>query len=523
MKKYIQYYVKNIQPLRFADDNTSRTGQCDTVSYIPGTSIRGAIINGIAKNSGQYFENIKQKLFSDKVKFLNCYPVFDEKIFIPSPKGFYQKRDQKEDGQEVQNILVKGRVESEYDKKASMAPFAYWDKAGECIYHRDVKKKDDLNIWLAQDDKDQEKKIFRNTYIDREQTFLGLIAVEEEDARTDIEDAIVLELKKGKVQLGSRQTAGYGKCIIVDVNLTESSPYDAYAVKSPLKEECYMYLLSDMAMVNEYGENTGLNEKYLAKLLDNESVRVTYCAASAGTARGRNSTWKSMVPAVPVYQKGSVFKLEFEGELPIEKVKKLEYDGIGIKRNEGFGQVLFLDNYAGLRFHKKVEAEKVYMIHDATGCSEEDRESLYIIAKGYYINLLDRLMISYLIDNKGEYKKISNSQIGGLHALITSCKFHPEEVKDKLNQYYEHARVKEEENKKIGSKAGGKLKHEIMNEIFGKDINQLLGVNDCLKSKNLVMGIPVQELLTKGEEESFKIQLLTMIFEYIWREGKMDE
>ena len=51
MTEYIKYQIKNIEPLRIADDSTSQNGQTTTLRYIPGTTIRGWIINQLAKRA----------------------------------------------------------------------------------------------------------------------------------------------------------------------------------------------------------------------------------------------------------------------------------------------------------------------------------------------------------------------------------------------------------------------------------------------------------------------------------------
>ena len=50
MTKYIKFVFKNKEPLRIADDNSSQSGQMITLRYIPGTTIRGYIVNQLVEN-----------------------------------------------------------------------------------------------------------------------------------------------------------------------------------------------------------------------------------------------------------------------------------------------------------------------------------------------------------------------------------------------------------------------------------------------------------------------------------------
>lgn len=76
--EYIKYIIRNKEPLRIADDSTSQSGQTVTLRYIPGTTMRGYIINKMAASSD--FEQLKEELFSEQVKYLNAYLCVKEKI-----------------------------------------------------------------------------------------------------------------------------------------------------------------------------------------------------------------------------------------------------------------------------------------------------------------------------------------------------------------------------------------------------------------------------------------------------------
>ena len=90
MVKYLRYQLKNIEPLRIADNSTSQSGQTNTLKYITGSAIRGAVITALVNHPN--FEEIKTALFSSCVRFLNAYPSEDGKELLPSLKGFYEDK-----------------------------------------------------------------------------------------------------------------------------------------------------------------------------------------------------------------------------------------------------------------------------------------------------------------------------------------------------------------------------------------------------------------------------------------------
>ena len=93
-----------MEPLRIADDSTSQSGQTNTLRYIPGSSIRGLVINQLALQPD--FERKKQILFSNQVRFLNAYPMIDQTELIPSPKGFYEDKTEAAGRKELENVVI---------------------------------------------------------------------------------------------------------------------------------------------------------------------------------------------------------------------------------------------------------------------------------------------------------------------------------------------------------------------------------------------------------------------------------
>ena len=60
MTEYLKIVFQNLEPVRIADDSTSQSGQTVTLRYIPGTALRGIVINALAVEED--FEEIKRRL-----------------------------------------------------------------------------------------------------------------------------------------------------------------------------------------------------------------------------------------------------------------------------------------------------------------------------------------------------------------------------------------------------------------------------------------------------------------------------
>ena len=90
MNNYWKIRLKNMDPLRIADDKSSQHGQTDTLRYIPGSALRGYVMSELAKQAE--FETWKPAFFNGQIRFMNAYLTVNGKELIPSLKGFSKIR-----------------------------------------------------------------------------------------------------------------------------------------------------------------------------------------------------------------------------------------------------------------------------------------------------------------------------------------------------------------------------------------------------------------------------------------------
>ena len=442
MSFYIRYVIENEEPVRIADDSSSQMGQTSSLDYIPGSSIRGYVITRLAGESD--FDRMKTGLFSESVHFLNAYPVSNDCCLIPSPKGFYENKYNQtgESSGFVENVVVNGDF-SDGMKRASLGSFCCI-KDGTIQYYS-VRKGSDLRIKinLKQDEK---RNVFRNEYISPGQTFEGYISADNKE----IIDRIMSAFEK-TIRIGNARTTGLGKCRIIDIQSVEQPAFTRYLPGHDLKQEAYLYLLSNTVMRSESGEYCGLNLLELQRKLGVENLRILYNAASAITVRGFNRNWGTKIPSVTMYEKGSVFHIGFDGILTVDSMRSICADGIGVRKNEGFGQILFLDCYDSIKKKQKGQITDNILSCDTQSLSDDDRRSVRTAARNYYRNYLERLMDSYIVSHPLR-KSISSSEIGKYVSMISSTKGDPEKTLRIFGSYFSHAIEKEESNRKQGYK-----------------------------------------------------------------------
>ena len=497
MSEYLKIVFQNQEPVRIADDSTSQSGQTVTLRYIPGTALRGVVINALAHDAD--FETIKKSLFSTKIRFLNAYLTDGERELIPSPKGFYEDKSQQQGKKEIDNVVVNGEF-AEGKKRASLGRFCYMEH--DCIYYYNVDSGSDLKINMN----GEKQNVFRNEYVSAGYVFTGYIAVEDKALSERIRNVFARDFV-----VGNARSAGLGKCRVMHCEYTARLPYEEYLTDGNLKEKCYMMLLSNTVMRDANGELCGLDCNSLAEKLGVMNLKVEFCATSTVDVKGYNRKWRTKIPSAVMYEQGSVFHLTYNGVLTKEKMRLLCDQGVGIRLNEGFGRVLFLKAYENVRYKKE---QKIERKTDAAVVRQydEDQETLKAAAGCYYRKLLDRKMNAYVVKKPLSKGEISNSQLGILESFTTAYKYEPREAKRFIDQYLEHALDKERNQSVQKDRNSIQELRKCVQHIFNTELDTLLSVET--KQKDRVMGVPKVELFTEEENLRWKLELITKLIRY---------
>lgn len=538
MTKYIQYVVRNKEPLRIADDSTSQSGQTVTLRYIPGTTIRGYVVNQLAQEKD--FEQIKAKLFSDDIKYLNAYLCIKRgtqiRALMPSPKGFYEDKTEAIGKKELQNVVINGEF-SDGMKRAALGRYCYIQDG--CIYYCNVSTGSDMKIKIDKKGT-ADQSVFRNEYIEKDHYFIGYIAIKNdgsEESKKLQELAIrIKDLFSKELILGNARSSGFGKCQVISCKLVKEIPYEEYIPYRDQSNECYMMLLSNTILRNSKGELCGFTSDILKRLEEKMGVRdlnIQYCSTSTVNVRGYNRTWGTKLPSMMAYESGSLFHLKFQGHLTAEKMRMIMNEGIGIQKNSGFGRVLFLNDYADVKYKESKkyfeELEDVQTSVESEILDEDNKKTIEMAAKNYYKNMLKVKMEEYVLsmfDNKaGSNKKeqflnlrTSNSQLGTMDSILTKYQYEPSKAKNELMMYLKHENEKKE--KSNTHKAHNSLTNmeNFVQIIFGRKINEIVGFDGRESGK--IMGIPITELLSEYEEERMKIELIINLIRFKNKEEK---
>ncbi len=390
----LRFRLLTESPVLVTDLSRSRGNGMESCGYIPGAAIRGMVINSLAESDPEWFEENRTVLLGEKTRFLDAVPVRGELPVLPSLMGFYEDKSETcfvsvlKDGSDLTGL-----------KRARTGSFCALD--GDTLRYWSAASAGSTRISLDGDEQG-DTKMFQTRHLEAGQLLEGYILLED-----DALSARIGSVLQGTVWLGADRFSGFGKCSVTELEGTDQPAWaEAYGYRSQAEVGNSLLLLavSPFSMLDECGSPCGLNESELARKLGVDTVTVRTCADSIKEYGGYNRTWKSRVPTATMYERGSIFYLQCDRAPSLEKLRELEWSGIGVRRKEGFGKILFLNPSVFERLTRKeaVGSEKTASAADSAETAAKRRAKL-----------------TWIMENADRLKRIglSSSQIGTLQAL----------------------------------------------------------------------------------------------------------
>ena len=500
--------IKNEEPLRIADDATSHSGQADSLRYISGTAVQGYVVSALCGRED--FDRIKKELLSTKVAYLNAYPTTGDHVLIPSPKGFYEDKSIVDGEKPVQNVVIKGDF-SDGMKRAALGRFSYIQDG--CIHYYNVKMESDMKN-LINPACGQKRNVFRNEMIAAGHYFEGYIRL---GASPEVNDLVMSTLEEGKeLRIGNARSSGMGLCRVIESEKTQKLPWQEKGFEA--EGSCYMMLLSDTAMRNDGGEICGLDLKSLEAGLGIKNLEIMFASTSVRSVHGYNRTWRTRLPAVRAYEAGSVFHFTFDGTIEKETMEALCDCGIGIRRTEGFGRILFLREYE--KVNRKLAETYCYKGMEAesrkTTLDPEEKETLKQAAHSYYKKLLTTAEVRYVVNTPLKKGGVAPSKIGSIEAILLQNRYEPSKAKEQLKEFFGHEGDKEQKKRIQKERATLEPLEKQFMEIIDRPLTETLssGILGKELPKGNVMGLPVKDFYTEEEEARDKLRLIVRMIRF---------
>ena len=330
---WIRYRLRLETPMAISQgvsspEDADRKQFTDTHTYIPGSAIRGMVISYLAQTDPEWFSTHKDALLRQTI-FRNALPLEDDHVQIPVPMGFYESRKDHSCysilEQEVRSGDKRARLKRYCHRKDGKTHAA--TPSTESILRIDI----DSRLMFTT------KAMSAGTCLE------GYIHLPDPSLAPRVCEAF-----RTCIWIGADRHAGSGLCrpMLLDGAAPDQTAF-GYGESDHIPCTLYLLLLSPTALTAQ-GTPCGLSDSILTQLLDVEKAEVVRCATALIAASGFNRTWGCASDTVIMYSPGSIFKILCSHAPSRDRLAKLELEGIGIRRSEGCGQVLFLRDFGSI-------------------------------------------------------------------------------------------------------------------------------------------------------------------------------
>lgn len=459
MAKYISYDINTLENIKMGSQGSQYDNEY-ALSYIAGSTLRGAFINRIINEKG--IKDISKdkkysKLFlKGGLKFLNAYPLVKDLRAVPFPGCFYVKKEdiKKYDGKvciKLKNELDE-KIEEGYEKfKPDDFCIIDYDDSDESytLEHFPVKKTFSLHISKSS----ELNNIFRYEAIKKGQKFQGIIVVDDETA--DLEE--LRGMLEGQIfYFGGSKGSGYGRCLVENVKVhninVEAEQFEDF-INDGISDEFYLLALSDIIWRNSNGEVVNyIDEEYLEKKLGIKNVKLEGSSVAPQVISGYNAKWGCRLPQILGIKAGSVFKYSFEGTIDRSKLMEFINKGLGDRKEDGYGRIVIVEAlYCDeIRAVTRLKDKNTLQVN----LTEDHKLQLQNILSSIYKTIVeDKINEKILYYDSKFSKRLSNSQVGKLIQLCVNIKtLSVDKGKEKFKKYLDHIFKDKINNKKIAYK-----------------------------------------------------------------------
>lgn len=424
-----------------APTDADRKNYTDGKNYVPGSAIRGLVMSYLAKADSDWFHTNKQALLQ-QVFFRNALPMINGVSLIPTPLGFYEDREQTQFYHVLSQEVVPGH------KRARLGSYCCLD--GNRILHGSPTMESLLRI-TASDPETRlplagtERQMFSTEALAAGTVLEGHVYVPDPALTPRIAQAF-----QNWLSIGADRFGGSGLC---SVELLDGQAPDSaalgYRATDPIPTTLWMLIVSPTALMNN-GEVSELTDADLTALLGVPTARIERCATSIQQNSGFNRTWGCALPTVSMYAPGTVLRIACSEAPSRERLLDLEQKGIGIRRNEGCGQVLFLRDLS--------QVCRQASILNAVNKDRTDSQMM----------LRRRARYRWLMENRIK-GRLSDSQQGDLQQLCEKV-LHGSSSMRNLTQFFRNKR-----NQTTGSADDFAIVQQQMDSILSTPLYQTLG------------------------------------------------
>ncbi|MHA1423862.1 MAG: hypothetical protein ACTSSD_17395 [Candidatus Thorarchaeota archaeon] len=332
---------------------TSPSGDPNSASsmnYIPGSSIRGAVARGIGNDAQDLIETL---ILSGKVTYLNAYPEVDGRRALPIP---YSYRVEKNDDSQTHDLAAYTSDSwPEIQMKKPQAQYVTITGPDKYVAEVNVASRfhhqRDRAMGRAWEEDDVTKgTVFVYDYMTEDQSFMGCIVIKGiDDAEIDTILTTIKELLGKQLILGRSRRAGYGGNAIITwhdkISRETSITGHAEVIDGDIKKGSTFRILFLSDSIVRFPLTGQVNPSFMAKEIERilgGKARAIQNFMYSRTVGGYNKKWGLEIPQSLAVGAGSLTVMEATANIPFSLVNSLEISGVGDRKIEGFGRLVFL-------------------------------------------------------------------------------------------------------------------------------------------------------------------------------------
>lgn len=436
MYKYIQFDIQALEPLKLGKFERDSNNEY-SYSYIPGSVIKGAVVWGLVEDKGF----VPKDILNGNSIFYNGYPLIDTNCAIPMMQGYMGDKQEIRSNKESISIVHSFNKKKENSIPYNSYEFIVADSDNDkLLFGYNPEKVENLHINKKDTLNGADKlKMFRYEAIKKSECFRAYIRIPKE-----YYDDVVKILSNDYIYFGGSRGSGYGKCKITGIK--ENSSVCLYESDVDIKDDLYIYFLSDAILYYNGKVNTYIPENELKEMLSIKGkCEYIESYSNLGVAASYNTMYRTNTICYNAVLKGSVIKYRIEEKIDSDSIRKLITEGVGLKREDGYGQVAVLnkikDDIVVFGYKKNEIIQKA-----GIELTDEDKDVVNIILRNIFKSrskLQIEKMVLELLKGRKKPQGSLQSQIGKLLNIFQNGLYQTEEnFKEYLKEYLEHMQGK---------------------------------------------------------------------------------
>ncbi len=423
--------------------------------YISGALLRGALAARYLRQEPSFDAAgaVERALFlGTETRFLNAYPIKDDKRALLTPLAWRHNkddgRDPEKDGREIHNqsyvpfdFFQSGTLPDQVPEESVKGQFTWID--GETA--RWFSPSRQLNIHTQRDARmgratEEAGAIYRYDALAAGLQLQGIILTNDEQAAR-IEGL----LNGATLTIGRARNAGYGEAVVTKIETLdywrEVEVGDSEGEITP-DRPLQVTFTSDALLRDDCGQATLNPLPAIAARLEAPLESLTllpgFTRAASGIVGGFNRKWGLPLPQTIAIAAGSVFTFRTSETLTVKALERLELEGIGERRAEGFGRLLVNWHLEGQYLAEKVEPSRRVQLNSL---SPEESGLAEKIAERMLLRCLDEELRRRINYTKLE-RLPAKSQLSRLRVILRDIQTgrvdgHLTQTK-RLKDYFEH-------------------------------------------------------------------------------------